>query len=356
MQQYCRRTAAAVALTLVLCLAGVSGALALEAERGTVLAYLIELYRKQNKPCGDRSMPQPPPLLYSEPLRDAARELAEGGNRDLQTILAAQKLHAARFHMFSASEAKAEDAMARLKADHCVELLENYTHIGATRTNERWLVIMATLEPLRVPENATPGGAASGGSPDVSTPGETAPVVGMLAAPTQTAPAAPAQTPPAQSAKPRAAAQSTAVSPEAKAIAARINAIRANGVSCGGKHKAAVSPLASNPALTKAAQKHAQDMADQGYFSTTSPSGITLENRVGTEGYAWGLITELISKGPPPASAVVDLWLSSPSQCEQIMNPAFVDMGVGVIGEYWAVIFARAAVGVPGPERSGARE
>ena len=340
-------------VALCLLLSAAPAAQAAEAESGTVLAYLIELYRKQNKPCGDRTMPQPPALTYSVPLREAARELAMGGGRDLQAILAAQNLKASHFHTFTAGEAKAEDAMARLKADHCVALLEPYTHIGAVRENERWWVVMATLAslPAQTDGNATapamnsaqpaPGasGAAQGAVPGT-------PVLGGA-----TGPATAAPVPAPQSAAPAAKARPVVQSPDAKAISARINAIRANGVSCGGKHKAPAPALASSPALVRAAQGHAVDMATKGYFGATSPDGVTLENRVHTENYAWSLVTELISKGPPPASAVVDLWLSTPSQCEQIMDPSFSEMGVGMSGEYWTLILGKPTAGVPSLER-----
>lgn len=325
---------AAVAFCLLLSAA--PAAQAAEAESGTVLAYLIELYRKQNKPCGDRSMPQPPALTYSVPLREAARELALGGGRDLQAILAAQGLKASHFHTFTVGEAKAEDAMARLKADHCVALLEPYTHIGAVKEHERWWVVMATLAPL--PAQTDGNAAAPAVDSAQPAPGATGPAT-----------AAPASTP--QPVAPAAKSRPVAQSPDAKAIAARINAIRANGVSCGGKRKAPAPALASSSALVRAAQGHAVDMAEKGYFGATSPDGVTLENRVHTENYAWSLVTELISKGPPPASAVVDLWLSTPSQCEQIMDPSFSEMGVGMSGEYWTLILGKPTTGVESPER-----
>lgn len=332
-----KNIAAAVAFCLLLSAA--PSAQAAEAESGTVLAYLIELYRKQNKPCGDRSMPQPPALTYSVPLREAARELALGGGRDLQAILAAQGLKASHFHTFTAGEAKAEDAMARLKADQCAALLEPYTHIGAVRENERWWVVMATLASLPAQTEANAAAPAAGNA-------QPAPGAAQGGAEQPTAAAAAPQ-PAAPAAKSRPVVQS----PDAKAISARINAIRANGVSCGGKHKAPAPTLASSPALIRAAQGHAVDMASKGYFGATSPDGVTLENRVHTEDYAWALVTELISKGPPPASAVVDLWLSTPSQCEQIMDPAFSEMGVGMSGEYWTLILGKPTTGVESPER-----
>lgn len=335
-------------VTFCLLLSAAPAAQAAEAESGTVLAYLIELYRKQNKPCGDRTMPQPPALTYSVPLREAARELALGGGRELQAILAAQGLKASQFHTFTAGEAKAEDAMARLKADHCVALLEPYTHIGAVRENERWWVVMATLAPLPAQADGNAATPTVGGAQPAPGVSGAAPGTSVLGGATGPATAAPVPSP--QSAASAAKSRPVVQSPDAKAISARINAIRANGVSCGGKHKAPAPALASSTALVRAAQGHAVDMATKGYFGATSPDGVTLENRVLTESYAWSLITELISKGPPPASAVVDLWLSTPSQCEQIMDPSFSEMGVGMSGEYWTLILGKPTAGVASPE------
>ncbi len=281
-------------------------------QSGTVLAYLIELARRQNAPCrpGEQPGPPPPSLIFSEPLCDVAREAAADG-ADVAAGLAARNLRASRWQRLSAAEKSPQDAVARLRADQCDALMAPLTHIGAVYEHNRWWVVMASLEKPALSRNATvPAPAAA--SPPPPAPRNA------------TVPAAPQ-------------------GKEADALLALLNDVRAKGAICRGKALPPVGALKVNPRLVRAARRHAADMAEKKYFGMASPTGETLEKRVQAELYPWKVVTELIAKGPPPASAVLDLWLSSPNQCEQLMDSTLADAGIGYDNEYWAIVMGLEA-------------
>lgn len=110
---------------------------------------------------------------------------------------------------------------------------------------------------------------------------------------------------------------------------ARINQYRAAGATCGAQGRfAATTPLAWHDTLAQAASGHALDMATQNYFSHTSLDGRTAAQRIEAAGYAWRSIGENISAGQGTVDAVVDGWMASDGHCANLMNPAFVHVGL----------------------------
>ena len=107
-------------------------------------------------------------------------------------------------------------------------------------------------------------------------------------------------------------------------------------------------PLADNPLLAAAADAHSRDMVARGYFEHDAPDGRTPQDRIRATGYggggsrstgeniAWGA-----GRKATPA-AIVEQWMQSPPHREDILRPAFREMGVGI------------ALGAPA--RSGPRE
>jgi uncharacterized protein YkwD len=125
------------------------------------------------------------------------------------------------------------------------------------------------------------------------------------------------------------------------------NAARAQGRDCGGRYFPPVPPLASSPALIRAARAHARDMAAHGFFAHRGSDGSSPGKRVTHAGYRWRLVGENIASGIGTARQVVAGWLSSPPHCANIMTAEFRQMGVafavnpasaGVI--YWTEDFA----------------
>lgn len=139
---------------------------------------------------------------------------------------------------------------------------------------------------------------------------------------------------------------------EAGAIANRVltlvNAARSKPRRCGNKSHEAAPPLALSAVLTRAALKHAQDMASHSHFEHTGTDGSTPAQRVEKVGYLWLTVAENIAAGARTADEVVEGWLNSPGHCTNLMGPMYTQMGIAyaveeksTAGIYWAQEFAR---------------
>lgn len=104
-------------------------------------------------------------------------------------------------------------------------------------------------------------------------------------------------------------------------------------------------PLVLNDKLTAAAQRHAQDMATSRRMSHTGSDGSTMRSRIDATQYNWSTIGENVAMGQPTAAAVMAAWMNSPGHRQNILNPAFTELGVGYATganrPYWAQVFAR---------------
>lgn len=109
-----------------------------------------------------------------------------------------------------------------------------------------------------------------------------------------------------------------------------VNAARSKPRRCGSRRFAAAAPLSSSRKLNEAATAHARDMARHKYFEHQGRNGSQPRDRVRHAGYEWRLTGENIAFGPESAEEVVAGWLASPGHCENIMEPRFRDIGVGV--------------------------
>lgn len=125
-----------------------------------------------------------------------------------------------------------------------------------------------------------------------------------------------------------------------------VNQHRAAGASCGGSGFGPTHALSMNGQLRLAARGHSEDMAIQGFFSHTSPQGVTFSQRIRAAGYGGSPIAENIAAGYATAEAAVAAWMSSPGHCANIMSPSFRSIGVGYAyrsgspyGAYWTQDF-----------------
>lgn len=116
------------------------------------------------------------------------------------------------------------------------------------------------------------------------------------------------------------------------------NAIRA---------EAGLPALRFDAALSAAADKHSQDMAEKNYFSHTQPDGDRLSDRVHDEGYNYSRVGENIAAGYTTPEAVVQGWMNSSGHRANILNPGYEEIGVGyhedqgsdVYTHYWTQVF-----------------
>ncbi len=93
---------------------------------------------------------------------------------------------------------------------------------------------------------------------------------------------------------------------------------------------AGLPPLALDPRLSAAAQRHADDMLLRSYYSHVSPDGDDPAARVRRSGYVFRLVAENIARGPFSVDEAMDNWLASEDHRRNLLNPGFRDFGVGV--------------------------
>jgi uncharacterized protein YkwD len=97
---------------------------------------------------------------------------------------------------------------------------------------------------------------------------------------------------------------------------------------------AGCKPLANDPHLDTAAQQHSDDMANRAYFSHTTPDGVTFDKREITAGYP-SPGGENIAQGQTSAQQVMTDWMNSPGHRANILNCAFVAIGIGLNTHRW---------------------
>ncbi len=106
------------------------------------------------------------------------------------------------------------------------------------------------------------------------------------------------------------------------------------------RRRAGVPALKMSRDLQEAAQAHAQDMLARGYFSHKSPGGTSVRERSHKAGYEWRTIGENIAEGQTSVREVMTGWMNSTGHRQNILNPNFRDLGIGLVlgknkaGEY----------------------
>lgn len=108
----------------------------------------------------------------------------------------------------------------------------------------------------------------------------------------------------------------------------QVNEARSQERQCGSQHFAAAEPLAWSCKLEAAAEMHAEDMAENDYFSHTGTDGNEIQHRVSDTGYRWQAVGENIAAGHSSSAAAVEGWLESPGHCRNIMSADFTEMGM----------------------------
>lgn len=96
-------------------------------------------------------------------------------------------------------------------------------------------------------------------------------------------------------------------------------------------------PLRLNQRLSKAARRHAYDMARRKYFSHFTPDGGTFVDRIERTGYlrgarrwavgenlAWATLNRAAPRG------VTRMWMHSPGHRANILSSAFREIGIGI--------------------------
>ncbi len=102
-----------------------------------------------------------------------------------------------------------------------------------------------------------------------------------------------------------------------------------------------LQPLQENWELSRVARFKSQDMADNRYFSHTSPTYGTPFQMIRAFGLSFRTAGENIAYGQRTPQAVVNAWMNSSGHRANILNASYTQIGVGYVadGNYWTQMF-----------------
>ena len=99
-------------------------------------------------------------------------------------------------------------------------------------------------------------------------------------------------------------------------------------------------PVRRNPALARAARRHAADMAAHDYVSHRGRDGSGLKQRIARAGYASCLRAENIAAGQGSLAEVLADWMRSSGHRRNMLAPRVRDYGLGRSGDHWVLLLA----------------
>jgi hypothetical protein len=91
-----------------------------------------------------------------------------------------------------------------------------------------------------------------------------------------------------------------------------------------------LNELTENSILTKAAQAKANDMAEKGYFSHTSPDGKLPWDFMKQAGYEYIMAGENLAVNFLESEAVNTAWMNSPTHKANLLNKNYEQIGIGI--------------------------
>lgn len=115
----------------------------------------------------------------------------------------------------------------------------------------------------------------------------------------------------------------------------------------------ALERLEANPVLTAAAQAKANDMAEKGYFSHTTPEGYDSWHWFKEAGYDYQFAGENLAVNFVDSGDVQNAWMNSPTHRDNIVNPRYTEIGIATaVGMYEGreAVFAVQMFGRPKSE------
>lgn len=96
------------------------------------------------------------------------------------------------------------------------------------------------------------------------------------------------------------------------------------------REQAGLPGLARSDSLDHAAEAKADDMAAEGYFSHTSPEGVTPWEWFRAAGYEYRYAGENLAIHFHTASSQERAWMESRTHCENILSPKYREIGAAV--------------------------
>ncbi|MEJ8561092.1 CAP domain-containing protein [Yoonia sp. GPGPB17] len=101
-----------------------------------------------------------------------------------------------------------------------------------------------------------------------------------------------------------------------------------------------LGPLQPNATLTRAAQAHAEDMTQRGYFSHDSvggPNGDNFKARAQAGGCAMRAGAENIATGQRSEAAAFEAWKNSTGHRRNMLGRSYTQYGLGRSGNIWVL-------------------
>ncbi len=89
-------------------------------------------------------------------------------------------------------------------------------------------------------------------------------------------------------------------------------------------------PLTLNQTLSSAAFTKGRDMIDRDYWAHTAPDGTTPWSFFNRFGYKYRYAGENLARDFNSASAAVEAWMNSPTHRDNILNPKYKEIGIGI--------------------------
>jgi len=103
-----------------------------------------------------------------------------------------------------------------------------------------------------------------------------------------------------------------------------------------------VNPLVYNQQLQGAAQTHANDMSNLGFFSHTGSDGSNVRDRIIRQGYDPAWYGENIAQGQTSAAQALTSWQNSPDHNAILLSAEPTEFGLATSpGNYWVMVLAR---------------
>lgn len=94
--------------------------------------------------------------------------------------------------------------------------------------------------------------------------------------------------------------------------------------------QAGLPALVLNQVLSNAAYTKARDMIDRDYWAHTAPDGQEPWSFFSKFGYKYRYAGENLARDFSSASAIVDAWMNSPTHRDNILNPKYKEIGIGI--------------------------
>jgi len=94
--------------------------------------------------------------------------------------------------------------------------------------------------------------------------------------------------------------------------------------------EAGLSALSLNQSLSAAAYTKAQDMINKDYWAHVAPDGTQPWKFFGDFGYKYRYAGENLARDFSNASSAMDAWMNSPTHRENILNPKYKEIGIGI--------------------------